>query len=244
MKIKEFIKNHKTAVIRTLAVLIILGLIAAGAVAATNAAVIKSTEESIVTASEAGGNEADCVLILGCGVRDDGQPCMLLRDRLDRGIELYKSGAASKIIMSGDHGRKAYDEVNTMKRYAMERGVPPEDIFMDHAGFSTYESMYRARDIFEVKSLIIVTQEYHLSRALYDAQALGLDAKGVKAKEVRYSGQIARDARELLARTKDYIYAALQPEPTYLGETIPITGDGNLTNDQYTDLSYYDSEAF
>ena len=244
MNIKEFVKRHKNALIRIVAVVMILGLIAVGAVAATNAAVINSTEEEIVNVSEASKSNADCILILGCGVRDDGQPCMLLRDRLDRGIELYKSGAAPKIIMSGDHGRKVYDEVNTMKRYAMERGVPPEDIFMDHAGFSTYESMYRARDIFEVKNLIIVTQAYHLSRALYDADALGLHATGVKAKEVRYSGQIARDARELLARTKDYIYAVLKPEPTYLGDTIPITGDGNLTNDKYTDLSFYNSEAY
>ena len=168
-------------------------------------------------------------MVLGCGVDDYGNPKLLLRDRLDCGVELYKAGAAPKMLMSGDHGRVTYDEVNAMKTYANERGVSSPDVFMDHAGFSTYESMYRARDVFDVDSIIIVTQEYHLYRAVYDARRLGLNAYGVACDPREYYGQIWMDTRELLARCKDYLYCIFQPEPTYLGDVIPISGDGNLT---------------
>lgn len=175
---------------------------------------------------------ADCILVLGCGVREDGTPSNMLEDRLKTGISLYKKGAAPKIIMSGDHGRTNYDEVNLMKQYAIDRGVPSEDIFMDHAGFSTYESMYRARDIFEVGSVIIVTQEYHLYRALYDAEKLGLTAYGVPSDLRNYPGSTGREIREILARNKDFLYCIFFPKPTYLGEAIPVSGNGNITNDK------------
>lgn len=174
---------------------------------------------------------ADCILVLGCGVRADGEPSLMLRDRLDMGIALYKAGAAPKLLMSGDHSRTDYDEVNAMKDYAIAAGVPSEDIFMDHAGFSTYESMYRAKDVFCAETVIIVSQEYHLYRAVYDARALGLDAWGVPAEDVNYLGQFVRDIREILARNKDFFYCLIQPEPTFLGEAIPVSGNGNLTND-------------
>ncbi len=171
----------------------------------------------------------DCIMVLGCGVNDDGTPRLLLRDRLDCGIELHQSGAAEKLLMSGDHGRVKYDEVNAMKNYAVERGADSSDVFMDHAGFSTYESMYRARDVFDVDSLIIVTQEYHLYRAVYIARSLGLEAYGVACDPGEYYGQIWLDSREFLARNKDFLYCIFKPEPTFLGEVIPISGDGNLT---------------
>ena len=172
----------------------------------------------------------DCILILGCGVRPNGEPSLMLRDRLDKGIELYEAGIAPKLLMSGDHSREDYDEVNAMKDYAMAAGVPEEDIFTDHAGFSTYESMYRARDVFAVKKLVIVSQRYHLFRAVYDARALGLDAYGDAAEDIAYYGQSLREAREILARVKDFFYCLAQPAPTFLGEVIPIWGDGTLTN--------------
>lgn len=173
--------------------------------------------------------EVDCIMVLGCGVDDNGRPKLLLRDRLDCGVELFECGAAPKLLMSGDHGRVTYDEVNSMKNYATERGISSSDVFMDHAGFSTYESMYRARDVFEVDSLIIVTQEYHLYRAVYIARALGLDAWGVACDPGEYYGQIWMDSREFLARNKDFLYCLFKPEPTFLGEVIPISGDGDLT---------------
>ena len=156
----------------------------------------------------------------------------MLADRLNQGIELYQAGAADRLLMSGDHGRAEYDEVNVMKAYAMERGIPSEHIFMDHAGFSTYESMYRARDVFEAKKVIIVTQRYHMYRALYVARALGLDAYGVTSDPWQYQGQTYRELREMAARIKDFFYVILKPKPTYLGDTIPVYGDGNVTNDQ------------
>ena len=203
-----------------------------GCLLAGNYYVKKSCEKKILGEAEAQNlSSVDCILVLGCGLRPDGEPTQMLRDRLDAGIALYQSGVAPKILVSGDHGRVQYDEVNRMKRYAMDKGVPSQDIFMDHAGFSTYESMYRARDVFQVEKAVVVTQEYHLYRALYDGKSLGLEMWGVPAKKVRYGGQRIRDAREVLARNKDILYCALQPEPTYLGDAIPVSGDGELTND-------------
>lgn len=173
----------------------------------------------------------DCIIVLGCGVDFNGQPSWMLADRLKRGIDLYKQGTAPKILMSGDHGTTYYDEVNTMKQFAIDDGVPSSDIFMDHAGFSTYESMYRAKEIFEADSVIIVSQEYHLYRAIYIAEQLGIKAYGTNADYRIYGGETYREAREILARFKDFFKTVFKPEPTYLGEVIPVSGDGNITND-------------
>lgn len=194
--------------------------------------VVLSTKQKILSAEDAAKLEnADCILVLGCGVLPDGTPSAMLTDRLKQSITLYTSGAAPKLLMSGDHGQESYDEVNTMKQYALDAGIPSADIFMDHAGFSTYESIYRARDIFGCKKIIIVTQKYHLHRALHIAKALGVEAYGVSADLRSYAGQFYRDVREILARDKDFLTGIFQPKPTYLGETIPVWGDGNLTND-------------
>ena len=175
-------------------------------------------------------SDVDCIIILGAGIWGD-KPSPMLEDRLLEGIKLYQNSVSDKIIMSGDHGRKEYDEVNIMKNYAIEKGIPSENIFMDHAGFSTYESIYRAKDIFEAKKVVIVTQEYHLYRALYIANQLGLEAYGVGADPRQYVGATFREIREILARDKDFIKCIFKPEPTYLGETIPVSGNGDVTND-------------
>lgn len=155
----------------------------------------------------------------------------MLEDRLIQGIDLFDVGASDRIIMSGDHIQADYDEVNIMKQYAVDLGVPSEKIFMDHAGFSTYESIYRARDIFQANKIIIVTQEYHLYRALYIAEELGLEAYGVPSNPREYVGQSGRDLREVLVRLKDFFNVIFEPEPTYLGDTIPVSGNGDKTND-------------
>ena len=180
--------------------------------------------------------DVDCIVVLGCQVRSDGTPSHMLEDRLKRGVALYQAGAAPKLLMSGDHGTQYYDEVDAMKRYAVEAGVPSADVFMDHAGFSTYESMSRAIRVFEADKILIVTQEYHLYRALYTAKALGIEAYGVAADYRQYSGQLSRDIREVLARIKDFGMAIFQPDPTYLGEKIPITGSGEQTHDDRSDF--------
>ena len=214
---------------------VLLGLLL---VAGFNLAVIRSAEKHLLSVDKAVSLEdVDCILVLGCKVHGDGEPSDMLEDRLLRGLELYETGAAPKLLMSGDHGQTDYDEVDSMKRFAVDRGVPSENVFMDHAGFSTYESMYRARDVFQAKKIIIVTQGYHLYRAVYIARALGLEAYGVDADLRNYSGQSGRDFREILARVKDFWTCVFQPEPTYLGLPIPISGDGNLTNDKNSDFS-------
>lgn len=212
-------------------VLISAAVLLAAAVFVPNFIVIKKTESKIVTIEEAAElSDVDCAVILGAGVRD-GKPTPMLRDRLLVGIDLYKSGAAKKLIMSGDHGSTDYDEVNIMKSFAVERGVPDQDIFMDHAGFSTYETIYRAKEIFEADNIIMISQKYHLYRALYIAERLGIKAVGVSADLDTYRGQTKRDLREILARDKDFFNCIFKPKPTYLGDKIPVSGNGNLTND-------------
>ena len=213
---------------------VLLGLCLAGGAAllGINAYVKYRTRPYLLSAAQACElPQADCILVPGCLVRNGNEPSLMLRDRLSRAMELYHGGAAPKLLMSGDHGREDYNEVAVMKEIAVREGAAPEDVFMDHAGFSTYESMYRARDVFAAKSVIIVTQEYHLYRALYIARALGLEAYGVPAESVTYGGQLYRECREILARNKDFLMTILKPEPTYLGEVIPVSGDGNATND-------------
>jgi vancomycin permeability regulator SanA len=216
----------------TLLVLLAVLLLLIATPFALSAYVVSSARPYVLTQEQAANMDADCILVLGAGVWSGDRPSAMLQDRLDDGLSLYEARAADKLLMSGDHGRKNYDEVNVMKAYAVERGVPSSDVFMDHAGFSTYESMYRARDIFEAKRVIIVTQGYHLYRAIYDARALGLEAYGVAVEDRGYAGQRYYDAREILARAKDFCYALLQPKPTYLGEAIPVSGNGDLTNDK------------
>lgn len=177
----------------------------------------------------------DCIIVLGAGIWNN-EPSPMLEDRLLEGINLYKNNVSNKIIMSGDHGRAEYDEVNIMKNYAIEKGIPSENIFMDHAGFSTYESIYRARDIFKAKKIVIVTQKYHLYRALYAANCLGLEAYGLGADPRQYSGATFRELREILARDKDFIKCIFKPKPTYLGDTIPVSGNGDVTNDDKKDI--------
>lgn len=177
--------------------------------------------------------QANAILVLGAYVHPTGRPSDMLMDRLNTALEVYDQ-KPTKFLVSGDHGRTTYDEVNSMKSYLMtKKSIPDEDIFMDHAGFSTYESLYRAKEIFQIKKLIIVTQEYHLYRALYIARALGLEAYGVSADKHNYVGIERYKLREIAARDKDYLYVNfLKPKPTYLGDVIPITGDGRLTNDK------------
>lgn len=224
-------KNKKSKLTNGLIVLILAGMFALTFILIINAHVKSSVKGRIVTPDEATSMDADCILVLGAGVRDNGRPSPMLVDRLLQGIELYNNGFSDRLLMSGDHGRKEYDEVNVMKQFAIDRGIASEHVFMDHAGFSTYESLYRARDIFETERIIIVTQKYHIYRALYIADKLGLEAYGVASDPRRYAGQNIRDLREIAARVKDYFTVIIKPTPTYLGETIPINGNGDLTND-------------
>lgn len=224
-KFSKFIK-------RVFIIILCLVVLCASGVFGINAYVKHKAKDCLVAPEDISTIEnADCILVLGCQVKDDGTPSDMLRDRLERGIELYFAGVAPKIIMSGDHGQQEYDEVNTMKQYAIDAGVPSEDVFMDHAGFSTYESIYRAKAIFMAQTIVVVTQEYHLYRALFIADKLGVTAYGVHCDYNSYGGQGYREVREILARNKDFLTSIFKPEPTFLGEAIPVAGNGDLTND-------------
>ena len=204
-------------------ILLILGI---------NIFVVFSTKNNIITEESAKDLKGmDCILILGAGVWGD-KPSPMLEDRLVQGISLYNNGVAPKIIVSGDHGTEEYDEVNIMKQFAIDKGVPSEDIFMDHAGFSSYDSIYRAKEIFGAKKILIVTQKYHLYRALYIADKLEIEAYGVGSDPRKYSGQALREIREIFARDKDFVKCIFKPESTYLGDTIPVSGNGDITNDK------------
>ena len=231
-------KTKKKTLHRLLSIFLCLCILGITALTVINSIVKLSTGDQIISSEEAAKLEdIDCILVLGCFVKDDGRPSDMLFDRLARGVELYDMGAAPKLLMSGDHGREEYDEVAAMKQFAIDEGIPSEDVFMDHAGFSTYERVFRAKEIFQADKILVVTQEYHLYRALYIANQLGVEAYGVSSDYHTYVGQFMRDFREMLARVKDCATCIFKPEPTYLGDAIPIFGDGNLTNDDTTDFS-------
>ena len=219
-------KYIKHIIVYSLVGIFLLGLM----VFIINGYVILSTKDRIIDNDYSRLEDVDCIVVLGAGIWGE-RPSHMLADRLLAAIDLYKQGIAPKIIMSGDHGRVDYDEVNVMKEFAIEYGVDSKDIFMDHAGFSTYDSIYRAKEIFKADKIIIVTQEYHLYRALYIADKLGIEAYGVSANPRKYSGWLYRELREVLARNKDFVKTIFKPSPKYLGEAIPVSGNGDVTND-------------
>lgn len=209
-------------------ILLIIGLIIFGGI---QLYVNSFAKERLVTPETA--PQVDAVMILGAYVYESGKPSPVLQDRLDYGYAIYKAGKAKKIIVTGDHGTVQYDEVNAMKDYLLKKGVPPQDIFLDHAGFDTYDSMYRARDIFKVKSLIISTQQFHINRALYISQKLGLDSYGYPSSDNVLPRIQLQKARESLAKVKAALETdIIQNKPRLLGPEIPITGDGRATFDK------------
>ena len=183
-------------------------LVVVAVFAATNVATIATTKDRIVEPQAAVGFDADAIVVLGASVFADGTPSGILRDRLDDGIALYKEGVAPKLIMSGDNSTVSYNEVQVMKDYAISQGVPSYDIFCDHAGFSTYESMYRA---------------------LYAAQGLGLDSLGVASDYHDYSKQLQYDLREIPARTKDFFKTLFKVPSTFVGDPISLDQSGDVT---------------
>jgi len=227
--LKSFLRNHHNKAIYS--VIILLAVLGASFFA-INHYVERIGAKYIYSAQDV--PTADTVLIMGAYVFPDGTLSTMLKDRVVVGYELYENGKTPKIIVSGDHGRRDYDEVNTMKDFIKSKGVTGQDIFMDHAGFSTYESLYRARDIFQVKKVIIVTQRYHLLRALFIARELGLEAYGVASDNHDYGPVMATyKVREMVARNKDFWLAKVfKPQPTFLGEVIPVFGDGGATDDK------------
>ena len=198
--------------------------------AGTNAAAILTTQDDIVDQQAAASFDADAIIVLGASVYPDGTPSGILQDRLDDGIALYFAGAAPKIIMSGDNGTESYNECWAMKQYAISQGVPSEDVFCDHAGFSTYETMYRARHVFGADRVVIATQTYHLYRAVYDAQGVGMEAIGVPSDYGEYVNQSWYDFREIFARTKDFFQVLFSVPSTFVGDPISLDQSGDVSD--------------
>lgn len=196
-------------------------------------------EERIIFHDDIPSN-INVILVLGAGIKDNGKPCEMLKDRLKMAIYVSREIKNTKILLSGDHSRYNYNEVGTMKEYIMKscKNISESDIFLDHAGFSTYESIYRAKKIFKVNKMIIVTNKYHLPRALYIAKKLGIEAYGISSDMREYENIEMYKERELLAQVKDFIYTnLLKPEPKYLGHEIPInSSDGKITDDVFKNV--------
>lgn len=225
-------------ILKVFVALIIFGV---SIVLAINLYVLESVKTKIISLYDAKNlSNVDCVLVLGAGLKNGG-PSDMLQERLDMGISLYKENNDLILLMSGDHHRKDYDEVNVMKRYASLNDVPTSKVFMDHAGLSTYDSLKRAKDVFGVKKIVIVTQKYHLSRALYIADSLGIEAYGVDATKKDYPGQSYRNFREILARNKDFLKSIIRPDASIVGDKISLDGDGNKTNDKYVIITNLNS---
>ncbi|MBI4599136.1 YdcF family protein [Candidatus Uhrbacteria bacterium] len=180
----------------------------------------------------ASGEPFSVVIVPGAAVRETGKPSDILSDRLLTALELYWSGRVEKFLLSGDHGRAEYDEVNPMRRFLLAHDVPPEDIFLDHAGFDTYDTMYRARHVFQVERALVVTQDFHLPRAIYLARAVGIDAYGVPADRQPYVKIDSFKRREWLAQAKAVLDVWFGSKPTYVGDVIPMAGDGRVTWDE------------
>ena len=178
-------------------------------------------KEKICAPDEVGTRDA--IVVLGAFVYDSGEPSPMLADRLDRAAELYWAGVSDKILLTGDSEREEYDEIGGVKRYLITRGIPAEALYEDTLGLDTYDSVYRSKEIFEVERPVYVTQDYHLRRTLFIAEALGIDAVGVAAEQKRYPGDGKRWVRENLSRIKAVIESVLKPQPAFLGEKRPLS---------------------
>jgi SanA protein len=178
---------------------------------------------------EDGVKNLDCALVLGAGVKDDGSPSDVLRDRLDVALSLYRNGRVARVLVSGDHRAASYDEPNAMRRYLEEHGVPREAIFMDHAGFDTYSSVWRAKHVFGAERIVVVTQDFHLPRALYVARSLGMAAEGASADRRLYRGMVWLHTRETISRTKAFVDVVVARRPHHEGPRIDLRGDGRAT---------------
>lgn len=166
----------------------------------------------------------EVAVIMGASILKDGNLSPILVDRVDTAIKLYEEEKVDKILVTGDNSTLSYNEVNPVRLYLLEKNIPDKNIFLDHAGFDTYSSMYRARDIFLASSMTIVTQSFHLPRSVFIAKTLGINAYGYNADNGHY--KTSNYIREIFANEKAILNLFFNREPKYLGKEIPLTGDG------------------
>jgi len=168
-------------------------------------------------------------IIFGAEIYRNGTPSPMLADRIRAGVELYNAGKVRALLLTGDNSEASYNEPEAMRRFALSLGVPDSALVLDYAGFRTYDSCYRARDIFKVESAILVTQAFHLDRALFTCAGLGIDAVGVAADAIRPTGYSSASLRYSIIREFPSTMFAmfdviLQHKPYYLGDPLPIFG--------------------
>lgn len=198
-------------------------------VAIANFATVLTTRDDVHVIADVADYDADAVVVLGASVLPDGTPSDILKDRLETAVALYQAGAARAIIVSGDNRTSHYNESEAMKRYCVELGVPSKDVYEDHAGYSTYESMYRARAVFGCDRIVVTTQAYHLYRALFAAQGLGMQAAGVASDQGSYDNQDYYSMREAVARTKDFFQTIARVPVGAAGDAVNLSQSGDLT---------------
>ncbi|WP_119793080.1 SanA/YdcF family protein [Flavobacterium anhuiense] len=206
--------------------LAIIGLIA---VVSVNYYVKSSTKTKIYYSAKKFPKN-DVGIIFGAGINGN-QPSKYLKDRLDSGIMLWKAKRINKILLSGDNGRDEYDELTVMKNYCYNHGVDTTKIFIDYAGFDTYSTMYRAKHIFKIKRATLISQKYHLNRAIYIGQKLGIKCVGYSANKGEYLGYKYVCFREYGSIFKSFFDVLRNREPRFLGSEIDINGESNYSKE-------------
>jgi vancomycin permeability regulator SanA len=182
-----------------------------------NVNIIANTNDNIYSVEELIKitDDFDCILILGAGVKSNGTPTDMLRDRLIAGLESYNQLESVTLFLSGDSENSDYQETFAMSKFLLEKGILEKDIICDGYGLSTYESIWRAKNVYGYNKILIVSQKYHLHRGIYIAKELGMTAYGVDAALTTYGKQPIYSLREYLARLKDMLYSEMLPSPKY-----------------------------
>lgn len=226
MKLKKIKPVHIFVVLASMVSLFLLALLIPNVIVCASSGKYIFEREEI----ESLPDDFDCILVLGAGLYSDGTPKPMLSDRLVVACEAYEAGLSTRLLMSGDHRHDSYNEPKAMKTFAKEQGIDADVIFLDHAGLSTYDSVYRAVHIYGAKKILIVTQKYHLYRAVYIAKALGAEAYGVSSSLRSYIMQPKFTAREWAARVKDFLFTIVKPEATHMGEKIDLSQPAWITD--------------
>lgn len=177
--------------------------------------------------------KVDCIIVLGAQIYQNRTPSPMLQDRLDGAVWLFESGYSDRILVSGDHREDNYNEPRVMYRYLLDQGIPDEAIFMDHYGLDTYDTIYRAQHVFQIKTAIIATQRFHLERALFIADKIGIKAIGYATDPRIYASEVYMFVREMGARLKAVYETRTDAVPQYQSLPQPIEGDGRTTRDPF-----------
>ncbi len=218
--------DHTTSISRIMSIFW-YGVFALGLLVAGVFVMVKYTTDQYIVRTIKEAPTVHTAIVLGAALAPNGALSMVFQDRVDTAIALYRAGKVSKILVTGDDGSRSHNEVNPARDYLLTQGVPSDVIFLDHAGFDTYSSMYRAEKVFLVDTAIIVTQEFHLPRAIFIARRLGMSAYGVVADKRKY--YLSNSVRELFADVKAVFNLATHRVPKYLGDPIPITGSSSAS---------------